>query len=53
MLGAKNIQAVAVAALWDAHVDEEKLIATGADIFFHNVNDLENWLQKKLVAVHQ
>lgn len=44
ILGSKNIRAIAGAALWDAHVDAGSLIAAGAELFFHELSDVGEWL---------
>lgn len=46
MLGAKNISAIAGAALWDAHADLNKLIGAGAEVFFKDFSSLTEWLIK-------
>lgn len=43
IFGAKNIDAIRGAALWDPYVNKNSLIAAGAEIFFHDLNDLKNW----------
>lgn len=40
MAGAKNINAIRGAALWDPYAKKSLLIETGAELFFHNMTDL-------------
>ncbi|MGZ5279068.1 MAG: VOC family protein, partial [Pseudobdellovibrionaceae bacterium] len=49
MLGSKNIKAVAAAALWDPYSTEQSMVSSGAELFFHNVSELESWLLEKEV----
>lgn len=51
IFGSKNIGAVGAAALWDPHAHENALIASGAELFFHSVHELENWIMAKLERV--
>lgn len=44
VFGSKNIGAIAVAALWDPHVQEHSLIHSGAELFFHGIHELDSWL---------
>lgn len=47
MLGAGNIAAIRGGALWDPFAKKSSLIETGAELFFHQVADLTDWLMKK------
>lgn len=48
IIGSKNIGAVAAAALWDPHAHEHALISSGAELFFHGLNEFEDWLRDKV-----
>jgi uncharacterized protein len=48
IIGSKNIGAVAAAALWDPHAHEHALISSGAELFFHGLHELEDWLWDKV-----
>ncbi len=48
IIGSKNIGAVAAAALWDPHAHEHALICSGAELFFHSLHELEDWLWDKV-----
>jgi predicted metalloenzyme YecM/FMN phosphatase YigB (HAD superfamily) len=45
MGGAKNIRAIAAAALWDEYASERSLIAAGAELYFYRVAELAHWLK--------
>ena len=47
MQGAANVGAIRAGALWDPSVDSHSLVAAGAHLFFHKIQDLESWLLKK------
>ena len=42
--GARNIGAIAAAALWDLHACERQLTREGAELFFRKPEELVNWL---------
>lgn len=44
IIGAKNIAAIAGAALWDTHSKKSSLIAAGAELFFYKVTDFKDWM---------
>jgi len=44
ILGAKNIKAIAAAALWDNEASEHLLIASGAELFFKHPSDIVHFL---------
>ncbi|MFS4460995.1 VOC family protein [Bdellovibrio sp. HCB2-146] len=46
MRGAANVNAIRAAALWDPSVNAQALVAEGAHIFFHSVQELEGWLMR-------
>ena len=49
MAGAKNINAIRGAALWDPYAKKSSLIETGAELFFHKMTDvLESFTTKTL-----
>ncbi len=48
MLGAKNIGALAVAAVWDPYAHHNSLIAAGADLHFSKIGELDSWLTNKI-----
>lgn len=49
MNGAKNINAIRGAALWDPYAKKSSLIETGAELFFHKMTDvLESFAAKTL-----
>lgn len=43
--GAKNIGAIAVAALWDSNACQKKLVSAGAELQFREPNSLLQWLR--------
>lgn len=45
--GAKNINAIRAAALWDPYSDRDTLTTAGAELFFHETSDLTKWLRQK------
>ncbi len=49
MIGSKNIQALAGAALWDPHAKPDALIAAGADLFFHHVEDIRSYTDEESI----
>lgn len=44
MKAAKNINAIAVAALWDKHAVEENLVASNGELYFKDVSDFTQWI---------
>lgn len=46
IFGAKNINAIRGAALWDPYVDKNSLIGAGAELFFHELMDFKNWFDR-------
>ena len=42
--GARNIGAIAAAALWDPHASEAQLTREGAELFFRSPGELVSWL---------
>lgn len=46
VFGAKNINAICGAALWDPYVNKNALTAVGAELFFHELVDFKNWLNR-------
>lgn len=46
IIGAKNINAIAAAALWDVHASENSLVAAGAEVVFFKVTDFKDWVIK-------
>lgn len=42
--GAKNINAIAAAALWDIESDPNALMSSGAELFFYNLNEFQEWI---------
>jgi phosphoglycolate phosphatase-like HAD superfamily hydrolase len=42
--GAKNIGAIAAAALWDTNICQKKLVAAGAELQFREPKGLSQWL---------
>ncbi|MFN8944080.1 MAG: VOC family protein [Pseudobdellovibrionaceae bacterium] len=52
IIGAKNIAAIRGAALWDSHANPCSLIKSGAELLFHNIADLKEWiLRSRKVAL--
>lgn len=47
IMGAKNIGAIRVGALWDKNAQEMNLISAGAEMIFHEVRDFADWLNAK------
>jgi HAD superfamily hydrolase (TIGR01549 family) len=47
IIGAQNIRALGIGALWDPHTKKNPLIKSGADLFFHRPADLKEWIQSK------
>lgn len=47
IIGAKNIGAIRIGALWDKNASERSLAAAGAEILFHELQEFENWLNLK------
>ncbi len=44
IIGARNIAAVGAAALWDPHSARSSLVAAGAELFFYNMKDFQDWM---------
>ncbi|MES2803205.1 MAG: VOC family protein [Bdellovibrionota bacterium] len=45
IIGAKNINAIRGAALWDKHSNKSSLVASGAELFFHEIADFKDYLK--------
>lgn len=43
--GAKNVNAIRAAALWDPYACKNALVKAGAELFFHDVEGLRAWLK--------
>ncbi len=44
IIGAKNIGAISAGALWDPHSIPNNLVSHGADLLFHEIEELASWL---------
>lgn len=44
VFGSKNTGGLAAAALWDPYARKSALINAGAELFFHRLSELEDWL---------
>lgn len=44
IIGAKSINAIACAALWGPSAKEESLVSAGAEVYFYDLIEFENWL---------
>lgn len=51
IIGAKNINAIRVAAMWDNNIDKRALIKSGAELFFYNIREFEKWINTKAKAL--
>ncbi|MBL7545420.1 MAG: VOC family protein [Bdellovibrionaceae bacterium] len=47
IFGAKNINAICGAALWDPYSNRNSLTTVGAELFFHKLVDFKNWLNRE------
>jgi phosphoglycolate phosphatase-like HAD superfamily hydrolase/predicted metalloenzyme YecM len=48
VIGAKNIGAIRVGALWDKNAKEISLISAGAELLFHELDEFKTWLDSKV-----
>ncbi|MNL31254.1 Pyrophosphatase PpaX [compost metagenome] len=48
VIGARNIGAIRVGAVWDQNAKEVSLISAGADMVFHEVSEFMTWLDTKV-----
>lgn len=51
ILGSKNTGALAAAALWDPYARKSSLIEAGAELFFHQLSELEDWLLPETILI--
>jgi HAD superfamily hydrolase (TIGR01549 family) len=48
IIGAKNISAIRIAALWDKNAQEISLICAGAEMVFHEPHEFATWISSKV-----
>lgn len=46
MMAAKNLGVIAAAALWDQTVDQNSLVAKGAELFLNSPRDIVDWAKR-------
>lgn len=50
IIASKNINAIAIGALWCSHSNEHSLSAVGAEAYFYSVKEFSDWVSRKINA---